>query len=188
MAFSLSFSHVGLYVHDMHRMVAFYTRFMGFAVSDREPRGDGEICFLTRDPREHHQLVLASGRPASLDFNLINQLSFRVDSLATLRQFHRDALAMQLRDIHTVTHGTALSVYFLDPEGNRIEILIDTPWYCLQPQRIPVDFSLDDAALWKSVEALIRDKPKFKPREQWVTDIERDIAAAGAARGALPPN
>jgi len=188
MTFSLTFSHVGIYVHDMPRMVRFYTRFMGFAISDREPHANGEICFLTRDSREHHQFVLASGRPETLGFNPVNQLSFRVDSLATLRRIHRDAVASGLQDIHTVTHGTALSVYFRDPEGNRIEILIDTPWYCLQPQRIPVDFSLDDDALWKSIEALIRDKPKFKPREQWVPEIERDIEKAGAARGPLTPD
>jgi catechol 2,3-dioxygenase len=188
MSFSLSFSHVGIFVTDLERMIRFYTKFLGFAISDREPglRG-GEICFLTRDSREHHQFVLASGRPADSGFNLINQLSFRVDSLATLRQIHRDAVAMKLNDLHTVTHGNALSVYFRDPEGNRIEVLIDTPWYCLQPQRMPVDFSLPDDALWASIENIVKDKPRFMKREIWVAEIEQKIAQATAQRGIIEP-
>ena len=55
--FSLAFSHVGLYVTDIDKMVDFYTRFLGFVVSDRGKRETGEIVFMTRDAREHHQLV-----------------------------------------------------------------------------------------------------------------------------------
>ena len=66
--FSLTLSHVGIYVTDMARMVDFYTRFLGFAIADRGPAPNGEIVFLTRDSREHHQLVLISGRPADLPF------------------------------------------------------------------------------------------------------------------------
>ena len=36
--FSLAFSHVGLYVTDIDKMVDFYTRFLGFVVSDRVKR------------------------------------------------------------------------------------------------------------------------------------------------------
>jgi len=35
MSFSLSFSHVGIFVTDLARMMDFYTRFLGFVVSDR---------------------------------------------------------------------------------------------------------------------------------------------------------
>ncbi|MGZ8231621.1 MAG: VOC family protein, partial [Burkholderiales bacterium] len=89
MSYHLTLSHVGLYVKDMPRMLDFYTGFLGFPVSDRGPsRGGGEIVFMTRDPREHHQLVLANGRPDDLPFNIVNPLSFRVDCLATLRELH----------------------------------------------------------------------------------------------------
>ena len=74
-----------------------------------------------------------------------------------------------------------------DPEGNRIELLIDTPWYCLQPQRIPVDFSLSDEALWASIENMVKDKPRFMKRETWVTEIEQKIAQATAQRGVIKP-
>ena len=183
MSYHLTLSHVGIYVKDMPRMVDFYSGFLGFAVSDRgATRDGGEIVFMTRDPREHHQFVLATGRPAELPFNIVNQLSFRVDSLDTLRELHSGLKTEATVELGTVTHGNALSVYFHDPEQNRVELLIDTPWYVPQPCRIPVDLSLSDDALWASIEKAARALPGFKPRAAWVADIERRIADATNAR------
>lgn len=184
MSYSLTLSHVGIHAIDVPRMVDFYTGFLGFAVSDRGPaRGGGEIVFMTRDPREHHQFVLASGRPADLPFNLINQLSFRVDSIDTLRELYA-ALPRErgIEDLGPTSHGNALSVYFKDPEGNRVELLTGTPWYVPQPIRMPVDLSLPDEQLWASVEKACRDTPGFMTREAWEADITRRIAAATAQR------
>jgi len=187
MSFSLSLSHVGIFVTDMARMVDFYTRYLGFAVSDRGPflKGGGEIAFMTRDAREHHQLVLATGRPANLQFNMVNQLSFLVDSLATLKALYRDVRSEPgVEDLGPVTHGNALSAYFLDPEKNRIEFYLHTAWHVPQPFRIAVDLSLPDAALWAQIEKHVRATPGFKPREEWIADMERRIAQATAGRHA----
>ena len=179
---SITFSHVGLYVTDLDRMVDFYTRFLGFVVSDRGGFTDGgKIVFLTRDANEHHQLVLVTGRPADLPFNVVNQISFRVDSLRTLRQLHAALNNEPVTDIRPVSHGNALSVYFLDPEGNRIELLIDTPWYVPQPVRISVDLSLADAQLWASIEERARTIPGFKPRAEWQAAMADKLARAHTA-------
>lgn len=182
MPYSLSISHVGIFVKDMQPMVDFYTRFMGFAIADRGPRPGGEIVFLTRDPREHHQLVLASGRPADMNFNVVNQISFRVDSLATLRQMHEGLKGEAVKEITTLTHGNALSVYFRDPEYNRIELLIDTPWYVPQPHRLQVDIMQTDEQLWAGIEKNCRGMPGFKSRKDWMAEIEQKIAKATQAR------
>jgi len=187
MSFSLAFTHTGIYVTNMERMVDFYTRVVGFAVSDRGPtlQGVGEITFMTRDPREHHQLVLVSGRPANLPFNMVNQLSFLVDGLATLKSLHRDLEREPgLEDLGPVSHGNALSAYFLDPEKNRIEFYMHTPWHVPQPHRISVDLALPDARLWAAVEQDVRATPGFKPREEWIAEMDRKIAQATARRGA----
>lgn len=183
MSFGLTLSHVGIFVTDMPRMIDFYTGFLGFAVSDRGQGGHGgEIVFLTRDPREHHQVVLATGKPADLPFNIVNQLSFRVDSLDTLRELQRGIAAEQATELGPISHGNALSVYLRDPEGNRIELLVDTPWYVPQPCRLPVDFSLPDDALWAALEKQARAMPGFKPRSVWAAEIEAKIAEATARR------
>jgi catechol 2,3-dioxygenase-like lactoylglutathione lyase family enzyme len=182
MSYSLTLSHVGIFVADMGRMIDFYTRFLGFAVSDRGSHPHGEIVFMTRDPREHHQLVMATGRPAQLQFNVINQISFRVDSLATLRELCRGLKDEAVGAITPVTHGNALSVYFRDPESNRVELLIDTPWYVPQPCRIPVDLFQPDDALWASIEVQVRAMPGYLLREEWAAEIEKKIAQATAQR------
>ena len=171
-------SHVGFYVTDINKMVDFYTRFLGFTVSDRGLRPDGEIVFMTRDASEHHQLVFATGRPADLAFNVINQISFRVDGLATLRELHAALKDQPVKILGPVSHGNALSSYFLDPEGNRVEFLIGTPWYLPQPCRLPVDLSLPDDQLWATIDKQVRGMPGFKTHSDWQRDIEKRLAAA----------
>ena len=175
--FSIAFSHVGIYVTNLDRMVDFYTRFLGFVVTDRGgSSGGSNIVFMTRDPSEHHQLVMAEGRPADTPFNVVNQLSFRVGSLETLRELHAALKNEPVTGVVQVSHGNALSVYFRDPEGNRVELLIDTPWYVPQPMRIPVDLSLPDDQLWAWVEERARATPGFKPRAEWQADIKQKLA------------
>ncbi len=180
MSFSLAFSHVGIHVTDIERMTDFYTRVLRFIVSDRGKTSQGgDIVFMTRDPAEHHQFVIATGRPAELQYNLINQLSFRVDSLQTLRDLHEELKnEPAVKILGPITHGNALSVYFLDPEGNRLEFLIDTPWHVPQPIRIPVDLSLPDEQLWATVEKHVRATPGFKPMAEWKAEIRRQIDQA----------
>ena len=182
MSFSLTLSHFGVFVTDINRMVDFYTRFLGFAVSDRGPNPAGEIVFLTRDPREHHQIVMASGRPANLPFNVINQISLRVDSLDTLRELYVGLKDEPVEILGPISHGNALSVYFRDPEKNRVELLIDTPWYVPQPHRVPVDIMQPDEKVWAWIEKEARGTPGFKSRKEWMADVERKIAQATEAR------
>jgi len=187
MSFSLAFTHVGIYVTDMNCMADFYTRVVGFVIADRALRfsGDGEICFMTRDPREHHQLVLATGRPDRLPFNMVNQLSFLVDDLPTLKTLYGDLKREPgVEDLGPVSHGNALSAYFLDPEKNRIEFYMHTPWHVPQPHRIAVDLTLPDARLWAAVEQDVRATPGFKRREEWIKEMERKVAQATERRGA----
>jgi catechol-2,3-dioxygenase len=180
MSFSLAFSHVGIHVTDIERMTDFYTRVLRFVVSDRGKTSQGgDIVFMTRDPAEHHQFVMATGRPSDLQYNIVNQISFRVDSLQTLRDLHEELKAESgVKILGPITHGNALSVYFLDPEGNRIEFLIDTPWHVPQPFRIPVDLALPDDKLWASIEKHVRATPGFKPMAEWKAEIRKKIEKA----------
>lgn len=174
---SISFSHVGLYVRDIAVMEAFYTRFLGFWANDRGKLGATDLVFLSRDPREHHQIVLASGRPADAGFNVLNQMSMRVDSLASLQSLHRALQAeSQVSEISPVTHGNAISIYFRDPEGNRIELFIDTPWYVTQPLRIPIDLDRPESDVWAEVERIARGLPGFRPIAEWEADTARRVA------------
>ncbi len=178
----LTFSHVGFFVTDIARMEDFYTRVLEFTVTDRGqlpgPAGPMDLVFLSRDPDEHHQIVLITGRPQEIHFNVINQISLKADKLATLKEMHRRVQAEGLHDIAPVTHGNALSVYVRDPEGNRLELYIDLPWYVSQPMRVPVDLTPPDDAIMAAAEAHARALPGFKPRSQWRAEMARRMGLA----------
>lgn len=169
----LQFSHIGLYVNNLPRMAAFYKQALRFTQTDAGDLGAVQLVFLSRDPTEHHQLVLATGRPADSGFNVVNQISFRVPDLAALRRFHERLLAHGATDMLAVTHGNAVSLYCRDPEGNRLELFMDTPWYCDQPLREPIDLAQSDDAILAQAEAIARRFPKFMSRAQWQADVAR---------------
>lgn len=171
---ALVFSHMGFYVRDIGRMTRFYRDVMCFFETDRGLLGTVELVFLSRDPSEHHQIVLATGRPADLSFSVINQISLRVPDLATLREVRNRAQAdPDVTDLVTATHGNAVSIYFRDPEGNRLEVFMDMPWYCEQPLREPIDLDQSDEAVMAAAQALARSRPKFRTRAQWVAEMEQ---------------
>ena len=174
---ALRFSHVGLFVQDMARMVDFYGRVLGFAVTDRGRLGDALLTFLSRDPREHHQIVLVEGRPAGLPDRIVNQVSFRVADLGELQRFHRRIRAETVRELVAVTHGNAWSVYFRDPEGNRLEVFTDGDWHVAQPVREPIDLDRPEAEIRRDTEALCRSLPGFMPIETWRAEVAAKIAA-----------
>ena len=178
----LSFSHMGFYVKDLPTMEAFYRRVVGFTVTDRghlpTSRGPVDLVFLSRDPEEHHQIVLASGRPEDLPFNVINQISFRLSGIAELRSLYERVRAEpNVTEVLPVTHGNAISVYFRDPEGNRLEIFFDTAWYCTQPMREPVDFTLSDEQIIEQSDRIAHSAPTCVPRGEWVADMRRRMEA-----------
>src|SRR3989442_2239849 len=89
---TVSFSHFGIHVTDLARMEDFYTRVLGLLVSDRGTLPGGpELVFLSRDPDEHHQMVLAAGRPPGAEYNVVNQMSFKLPTLEDLKIMHARA-------------------------------------------------------------------------------------------------
>lgn len=171
---ALVFSHMGFYVRDLERMARFYREVMCFFETDRGNLGAVQLVFLSRDPSEHHQIVLATGRPTDLTFSVINQISLRVPDLATLKAVRRRVAAdPEVTELVSATHGNAVSIYFRDPEGNRLEVFMDMPWYCEQPLREPIDLDQSDEAVMAAAEALARSRPKFRSRAQWMAEMEQ---------------
>lgn len=181
---ALSLSHLGIYVRNLERMGRFYKQALGFTETDSGLLGTVQLLFLSRDPNEHHQLVLASGRPEGPGFNLINQISLRVPDLATLRAVHaRMQAEPDVSELVSVTHGNAISLYFRDPEGNRLEVFMDTPWYCEQPLREAIALDQSDEAILAQSEAMARSRPGFCSREQWQARMRARMGLAPTVAG-----
>ena len=171
---AVAFSHMGFYVVDLAAMEGFYKRVFGFVVTDRGHIRGADIVFLTRSPQEHHQLVLQAGRPDTLSFNNLQQLSLRVESLADLRALYRTLEGEPVSGLHAVTHGSAWCLYFHDPEGNRIEVFLYTPWYVRQPVYEALDLSRTDEAIQAWTEE--RFSGALIPRAEWRASIAEKLA------------
>ena len=172
-------SHFGIHVTDMVRMEEFYTRALGLLVSDRGALPNGPtLVFLSRDPDEHHQLVLATGRPPDAGYNVVNQISFKLPALGDLKAAHARMRDAGIKEFRIVTHGNAWSVYFADPEGNRVEVFVDTPWHTPQPVVEPFDIEAPVEVIERETEALCRNRPGFMSREQWRAAQVTRMAAA----------
>lgn len=175
---ALSFSHVGIWVTDVETMKDFYTDVLGFVMTDRGPIGDTELVFLSQSPSDHHQIVLAKGRPADLGFTTVNQISFKLDSLATLKAVHAEIVKKPVKELVQVSHGNAWSIYFKDPEGNRIEMFVDTPWYTPQPCREPLDLTQSVEQIMKATEDYCRSRPRFQGEAEWRRGLADKIASS----------
>jgi catechol 2,3-dioxygenase-like lactoylglutathione lyase family enzyme len=131
--------HVGLLVSDMDRSFKFYTEVLGCIVTHRTKRPDGSETAFLRFDEDHHNIVLATA-PDGLDVTadgmpvrLLQQIAMDVEN--------RDEFLRALAHVHS--HGVELisgpavagpegggglggsgshHFYFLDPDGNRLEI------------------------------------------------------------------
>ena len=166
----MSFGHLGIDVIDIDQMVDFYINVLGFKLTDRGIGGKAELAFLSRNPEEHHQIVMAATRKSN-ERTTINQISFRVNGFQEVRQAYDHAIAAGIEGIEPVDHGSALSVYFPDPEGNRIEVYMATPWYIAQPHRELIDFNKSDDEVWKVCEQKCLADPTYKPMAEWKADF-----------------
>jgi len=165
------FSHIGFHVRDLDAMVAFYTELLGLEVTDRgrlNIPGNPGIAFLSANPTEHHQIALVEGRgPEGEGPPVIQQLSFRVDSLAEVREMKAAAEARGTTRFLPMNHGNAWSVYFPDPEGNGIEIFTSSPWHVRQPVTEGLDLSQSDEEVAEETRRRYQEAPDFQPVASW---------------------
>ena len=169
-------AHVGYTVRDLDTMVAFYQRVFGLVCTDTGVStrpGSPTMAFLSRNPQEHHQIALATGRGPDAP-TTINQVSFRVDDLEDLRTWHRRLVELEVGGIDARNHGNAWSLYFLDPEGNRLEVYTPTEWYVSQPFGQTFDPAKSVEALRRETAAMVASDPTHCPTLEW----SRRVAAA----------
>jgi catechol 2,3-dioxygenase len=180
---NLKFSHMGLSCKDVARMEAFYTRGLGFTVTDRGEAAGMQLVFLSRDPFDHHQIVLASGRPDEMPANTahpqfgpsINQISFKLASLRDLRDVHQRLQDEGGSNIFPANHGIAWSIYAHDPEGNNLEFFVDTEWYIKQPFLIPLDLSKTDEELARDTKTMCESSDGYEPYGDWRARIAKKM-------------
>jgi catechol 2,3-dioxygenase len=165
------FSHIGVHVYDIEKMIEFYTQLLGLELTDRgnlNIPGQPQIAFLSSDPGEHHQIALAEGRDdAENPAVVLNQISFRVDDLIALRRMKAAAEGLGVEQFLPLNHGNAWSIYFKDPEGNAIEVFTPSPYHVRQPVTDGLDLSGSDAEILASTEDAYGSTAEFGPAVSW---------------------
>ena len=151
-----SLGHMGVYVRDIERSVAFYRDILGLQVSDRSPRGG---VFMTAQDRavEHHELLLAPGRNDDDKVNVLQQISFRCATLKDVKDFYRVFVDNKVPINRCVSHGNTVSIYAQDPDGNSVEVYwpsgVDVP----QPFGKPMDLSRSESEIRDQLNAILKE-------------------------------
>jgi catechol 2,3-dioxygenase len=117
--------HIVLKVRDAGKSKDFYTRTLGLKVAHEDlERGTVFLSF----GREHHELALfqlASGEPPAAAQPGMHHMAWRLGSFDELRDAYKELKAMGIAVESTVEHNVTRSVYFPDPDGNRVELYCD---------------------------------------------------------------
>jgi catechol-2,3-dioxygenase len=143
--------HVGLHCHDLEKQKVFYRDIIGLTVTDEDPQLG--MVFMSAQPEvEHHELLLCRGRNAGADTRLVQQLSFRCNSLDDVIGYYRRFKEHGVKFDMVISHGNAVGVYVYDPEGNRIETYWNTGLQAKQPYGARIDLDKPAAELIREIE------------------------------------
>ncbi|MGH7932497.1 MAG: VOC family protein [Candidatus Binataceae bacterium] len=143
--------HVGLHVHDLEKQKAFYRDIIGLTVTDEDPEL-GMVFMSARPQVEHHELLLCRGRNVGPEASVVQQVSFRCNSLDDVIGYYRRFKEHGVKLDRVISHGNAIGVYIYDPEGNRIETYWNTGLEAKQPYGQKIDLEKLPAELLKDVE------------------------------------
>jgi len=144
-------AHIVLSVRDAARSRDFYTRTLGLKVA-HEDLAHGTV-FLSFG-REHHDLALfqlATGTAPEPSQPGLHHMAWQLGSFEELRAAYRELKAIGVPVESTIEHNVTRSVYFHDPDGNRVELFCDMvengfeAMQTLGPRRAPLDLDRDPA-------------------------------------------
>ena len=120
MAKPIRVGHLVLNVKDLEASTKFYTDILGFEISRTTPAG----TFLTCG-KIHHDLALFKAPEGALPVTEgqlgLNHFAVQVADLDDLTEVYHNLKGQNVHLDRNTDHGMTSSVYFFDPDGNRIE-------------------------------------------------------------------
>ena len=129
--------HVALRVVDEQRSRHFYRDILGFDVSEEDPEHGG--VFMTLGDNFHtidvfgHPDAANAPQPNPNQVGLFH-IAFEVGSYGALKDAYCALVENEVPISHCVDHISQRSIYFADPDGNRLENLLRSPE---RPQPLP---------------------------------------------------
>jgi len=122
--------HIALSVADEDRSRSFYRDILGFEVSEQDPEHGG--TFMTLGENFHALDVFPNPDPAAAQRPKQGQIglfhiAFEVASYRDLKEAYCRLLEHGVPISHATDHVSQRSIYFSDPDGNRLEIYYEMP-------------------------------------------------------------
>jgi catechol 2,3-dioxygenase len=121
--------HLVLSARDIRRSRQFFEQVLGLPVVAENERG--MVFFSTNVKDNHHMLALMPAREGAAmptaDQVGMQHVSFELGSFAELQDAWRALRKHGVPIDHTVYHGITKSIYFYDPDGNRLELYCNVP-------------------------------------------------------------
>jgi catechol-2,3-dioxygenase len=121
------FAHYVLRVSDMANSVAWYQAVLGMEVVHQNPM----ITFMTYDD-EHHRIAMVQVPPnddVSKDVRLrlpgLDHVAYTLNSLEDLLATYKRLKAQEILPVWPINHGLTTSLYYADPDGNRVEFQVE---------------------------------------------------------------
>jgi catechol 2,3-dioxygenase len=122
--------HVLLRVLDLERSRRFYAEVLGFQVLEEDPEHGGTFMAL---PGQSHAIDLfpvkdaEAARVQTPGVRGLGHIAFRVESEDALKEAYATLREHGVEVTRTVDHVSQKSIYFLDPDGNTLEIYYERP-------------------------------------------------------------
>lgn len=121
--------HLVLRCKDVKRSRRFFEEILGFPVVGQNERG--MVFFSTDREDNHHMLALVPGKEGAAtptrDHIGMQHVSFELGGFAELQEAYRQLKQNDVEIDYTIFHGVTKSVYFFDPDGNRLEVYCNVP-------------------------------------------------------------
>jgi catechol-2,3-dioxygenase len=112
--------HVVLSVKDVEASARFYTEALGMEVMRLR---EGNAAFLSFGAQHHDIALFKAPEGAEMGTLGLNHIAFQIQGGETeLRQLYGRLVHQGAKVDFTTDHGMTHSVYFFDPDGNRLEI------------------------------------------------------------------
>jgi catechol-2,3-dioxygenase len=148
--------HVGIHVNDLEKMRDFYENVLGLIETDRDDEV-GMVFLSARPDDEHHEFLLCGGRTAPAGTLMLQQVSFRCNSLDDILEYYVRFKERSVKFDMIVTHGNAVAIYFYDPEGNRCEVYWNTGLRARQPFLEKIDLEKPADEILATVKAAVAE-------------------------------
>jgi catechol 2,3-dioxygenase len=117
--------HIVLKVRDAQKSKEFYTRALGLKVASETERGAIFLSFGI----QHHDLALfqiATGEAPEPAQPGLHHTAWQLGSFAELQAAYRELGDLGIRVDAVIEHNVTRSIYFHDPDGNRVELYCDS--------------------------------------------------------------